>query len=237
MPSTKAVRKGAAKSAVAAVPSLRDEAKAMYRRAVLAAAEQVFAAQGIRGARIQDIAKLARVSVGTVYNHFESKEDIVAALREEHERELRVVAAEDPTVPSGFEPQFRALMDRLIKTVESHRAFFAFAIQEGFLEPPDAHGHTRCAAHEAAPAMLHERMRTLLQQGIDEGAVVQQDLGLLWRFVAGAFESVILDALQESETDLVAQGRVVCDLCLRGMRPPDEPRHATAPQKKPGKAR
>jgi len=208
----------------------------MYRRAVLAAAEQVFAAQGIHGARIQDIAKLARVSVGTVYNYFESKEDIVAALREGHEREMLEIAAEDPTLPRGFEPQFRSLLDRLVSQVQSHRAFFAFAIQEGFLGPPATHSCKECAVG-TAPKRLQERIRTLLEQGMAEGAVEQKDVELLLRFVSGAFGSVILDAIQDTESDLVAQGRVVCELCLRGMRPADTPHAATAPQKKPGTVR
>lgn len=229
MSRAKAVRKG---SPPPAAPSLRDEAKALYRRAVLAAAEQVFAAEGIHGARIQDIAKAARVSVGTVYNHFESKEDIVAALREEHERELFELAVQDPTVPSGFEPQFRSFMERLIQKVEAHRAYFAFAIQEGFLEPPRARG---AGAECGPPDRVRERMLVLLREGMDEGAVERQDAEILFRFVVGAFNSVLLDGLQNRESDLVTQGRVVCELCLRAMRPVDKPQGDAGLPKKPGK--
>lgn len=47
--------------------------------ALLRAAEQVFAERGLAGARVEDIAKLAGVSKGAFYLHFESKE---AALKQ-----------------------------------------------------------------------------------------------------------------------------------------------------------
>lgn len=41
------------------------------------AAVQVFAARGVAGATIQEVAQLAGVTAGTVYNHFASKEELV----------------------------------------------------------------------------------------------------------------------------------------------------------------
>ena len=61
--------------------SVRSEAKALFRNAILDAAEIVFAERGFHEARIQDIAARARIAVGTVYNHFETKEDVLAAQR------------------------------------------------------------------------------------------------------------------------------------------------------------
>src|SRR5271169_3535193 len=69
-------------------PRRRDEARALFHNAILDAAEVVFAERGFHGARIQDIAKRARIAVGTVYNHFEDKDAVLAALLEQRAEEM-----------------------------------------------------------------------------------------------------------------------------------------------------
>ena len=49
------------------------------REAVLSAASRLFADQGV-DAQMPDLAKLAGVGVGTVYRHFPTKDDLIAAL-------------------------------------------------------------------------------------------------------------------------------------------------------------
>jgi AcrR family transcriptional regulator len=63
------------------------------REAVLAAAKKLFADQGL-DAQIPDVAKAAKVGVGTVYRHFPTKEDLIAALAAEHFERLAQKARE-----------------------------------------------------------------------------------------------------------------------------------------------
>ena len=49
------------------------------REAVIAAARELFADQGL-DAQMPDIARAANVGVGTVYRHFSTKDDLIAAL-------------------------------------------------------------------------------------------------------------------------------------------------------------
>jgi AcrR family transcriptional regulator len=53
------------------------------REAVIAAAKKLFADQGLE-AQMPDVAKAAHVGVGTVYRHFRTKDDLVAAIAAEH---------------------------------------------------------------------------------------------------------------------------------------------------------
>lgn len=128
MNGNKAPRKAGGAAAVAPKkpPSLRQKAKALYRQAILDAAERIFATQGIRGARIQDIAKLAGMSVGTVYNHFAQKEEIVVALITEREKELREAFACQPHDPQNFTEAFRIRHERVIQLIRTHKDFFFF---------------------------------------------------------------------------------------------------------------
>jgi AcrR family transcriptional regulator len=58
--------------------ALRADAR-RNRAAVIAAARKLFAEQGLE-AQMPDVAKAARVGVGTVYRHFPTKEGLIAAL-------------------------------------------------------------------------------------------------------------------------------------------------------------
>jgi AcrR family transcriptional regulator len=70
------------------------------REAVIAAAKKLFADEGL-DAQMPDVAKTAKVGVGTVYRHFPTKEDLIAALAAERferlaEKAREGIEAEDP---------------------------------------------------------------------------------------------------------------------------------------------
>jgi AcrR family transcriptional regulator len=70
------------------------------RQAVIAAAKKLFADEGL-DAQMPDVAKAAKVGVGTVYRHFPTKEDLIAALAAERFERLadkarEGIEAEDP---------------------------------------------------------------------------------------------------------------------------------------------
>ena len=78
--------------------SLRERLREETEDALLEAAEQVFAEQGVVGTRIEDISKRAGVAVGTLYNYFEDRDQLFAALmgrrRAELVRSLEAVSQE-----------------------------------------------------------------------------------------------------------------------------------------------
>src|SRR5947208_1167450 len=63
------------------------------RAAVIKAAKKLFADQGL-DAQMPDVAKAAKVGVGTVYRHFPTKDDLIAALAAERFERLAVKARE-----------------------------------------------------------------------------------------------------------------------------------------------
>jgi AcrR family transcriptional regulator len=81
------------------LPMLRADARRNHA-AVIAAAKKLFADQGL-DAQMPDVAKAAKVGVGTVYRHFPTKEDLIAALAGERferlaEKAIEAIEAEDP---------------------------------------------------------------------------------------------------------------------------------------------
>ena len=81
--------------------ALRADAR-RNRQAVIEAAKKLFADQGL-DAQMPDIAKTANVGVGTVYRHFPTKDDLVAALVAERFERLSQKARDGLEVPDAWE--------------------------------------------------------------------------------------------------------------------------------------
>ena len=94
--------------------TLQDKARQarndLYRQHVLEAAEQVFAQRGFDSAKLQDISRLAGVSMGTIYAVFPGKEELFRAILAERGHELLEVARDG--AQSDADP--RAALDGLI---------------------------------------------------------------------------------------------------------------------------
>ena len=58
---------------------LRAKQKADKTRRILESATTLFQQQGFESARIEDIAEMAEVSVGTLYNYYQNKGEILVA--------------------------------------------------------------------------------------------------------------------------------------------------------------
>src|SRR5215831_10922930 len=112
-------------------PRRRDEARGLFRNAILDAAEEVFAVSGFHAARIQDVAKSARIAVGTVYNHFDSKDELLAALMEERATELLHCLEPDGADPADVEGRLARRIERLLAYVAAHRGFYALLLTFG----------------------------------------------------------------------------------------------------------
>lgn len=87
---------------------LREKQKADRERRILEAAVTRFRADGYRSVRIEDLAEMADVSVGTVYNYYQTKGDIlIATVAMEVEEVLTTGAAIVANPPMGVD---RALL-------------------------------------------------------------------------------------------------------------------------------
>lgn len=67
---------------------IRAARREAYRVAILDAARSLFEAQGFRAITMADIARAAGVAKGTLYNYFDSKEEVFAELAQRGRREF-----------------------------------------------------------------------------------------------------------------------------------------------------
>jgi AcrR family transcriptional regulator len=181
---------------------LRKEAKALYRNAILTAAEIVFSERGFHAARIQDIAARARIAVGTVYNHFETKEDVLAALFEEHATEFADALEPQSSDPRGFEASLRVRVRRLLSYIDQHRVFFVFVADIGAF-----------AGKQRAIERLRKAFRSIVDAGISAGALKHASPEILTRFFGMTVKAY---SMSEIDGPLVDHADEVVDLFLRG---------------------
>ena len=94
---------------------LRAQKKADKNRRILEAATTLFRKVGYDSARIEDIAEMAGVSVGTFYNYFKNKGDmLMATVSMEVEEVLAAgdaIIARDPGAPDLLAAHFESSRD------------------------------------------------------------------------------------------------------------------------------
>lgn len=92
-------------------PAKIDTSSTDRRGQILAAAMATFAKCGFHQTSMQDISEEAGISVGLIYRYFESKDAVIAAMAEEHKRDLGDLlerARQAPTLFDSLEILFTA---------------------------------------------------------------------------------------------------------------------------------
>jgi AcrR family transcriptional regulator len=201
-------------------PRRRDEARALFRNAILDAAEAVFAERGFHGARIQDIAERARIAVGTVYNHFADKDEVLSALLEERTEgllaQVRAGAAGARAAPRGFRARLEASVTGMLAYVEQHRAFFAIANEHGLFAGAVAPSARSSARSVERMETFRAVFRAIVEEGIASGDLEPLDADALSRFLGGTMRAFVLSSLAESGRDVREQAAMTIELFLHG---------------------
>lgn len=193
----------------------REEARALFRNAILEAAEQVFAEVGFHTARIQDIAKRARIAVGTVYNHFEQKEDLLSALLEERTEELLAELHPRSSDPVAFPARLERRIQRLLAYVERHRSFFMIVMNYGIVGTQDGSKELVGLGRKRL-TRLRGAFRALVEEGIAQGALEPLDTAYLAAFLGGTLRALTFSALLDEDTSLTDRAPWIVRLFLHG---------------------
>jgi len=129
------------------------------RAAVVKAARAVFARDGT-GAQMDDVARRAKVGIGTVYRHFPTKEALLAALAEDRFEQIAGFATEALDVADPWEA-FAGCLRRCAEMNASDRA-----LSQMLMERPDAMRNAALANQE-----LQVAMATLIARAKAAGAL------------------------------------------------------------------
>lgn len=178
---------------------------------ILQAAEAQFAERGLHGARMEDIAARAGVSVGTVYNHVGDRssllKELLTARREELvERVDEVLAAVEGR---PLEEQLTAFVGAVFEHFESHLALFRIVVQE--------ESSPLQSRKQAVLSLLTERARKLVERGVGQGELRQDAAELCPVLLMGMMRGVFIHALG-IDLDLGAAATKVVSVFVEGTR-------------------
>ena len=178
------------------------------RRLLLDAGRTLIAAKGVAGLRIQDITEEADVALGSFYNYFQSKEELLEAVITESLSDLTsavITNVDDNTDPA----EVVALANlRVIRLAYDEPDFARLIVNIG---------HSEALFGDA----VHPYARIAVERGIENGRFVVGDIEvLLTAVIGGAFALIreILDGRHGARAHHAFARHVLASLGL----PPDE---------------
>ncbi|HEX8437012.1 TetR/AcrR family transcriptional regulator [Archangium sp.] len=184
---------------------MRMRMKEEARAAILDAAEQVLAEQGLHAARMDDIAARVGVSVGTLYNYFEDRQQLLEALRDVRGRELLTLldVELERSQPSAYRARLHGFLRCILEHSRTHFRLFSLLLEDSLRRGPSREGDMD--RHLEMWREVSRRLEHLGQQGVKEGVLRPED--------ASHYPAMLLDLMQ---------GLVLRQLIAKQPAPADE---------------
>ena len=197
------------------IPAARDEGA--KRRQILEGARRVFLSTGFDGASMNEVARVAGVSKGTLYVYFASKEELFAALlRDEKRAQAEQVCRFDddgPDVRATLDAFGVRIMDLLLRPDSMAHLRTVMAVAPKFPEIGRAY-------YEAGPETGRRRLALYLDRQVAAGRLAVPDtLTAAQQFFdlckAGVFLEVLLCVVpRPPEAEIERQVKRAVDLFL-----------------------
>ncbi len=209
-PSKSRARVGVAAARGTKAARLRDDFRSFARAAILSAAEEVLAHEGLHAARIEEIAQRARVAVGTIYNLVGDREALVREIL--LARHAEIVAMLAATLKTHKDRPFRDQVHGFLLSVFTyfgqHWQFFRLVMESERAAPAAGSGKLGQAKRASHDMHLEIRKlyRELVQRGIKQGTLRANGSELYPAMLSGMLREVIFQDL-ESQTLASPEGR------------------------------
>lgn len=186
---------------------LREQKKELNRLAILDAGSHLFARKGVRDTTIEEIARSARVGVGTVYNYFGGKSEILVAILTERTRKtLTAVRQALAGKVLSAEEMIRSL---LLRYLESYFTYDRELVREAFATSilhPETFGRQMCEVEIELRGEMERTIRTLVEQGKLRNDL---DCSTATDLVHGTWINILLLCLVESSTTRTEAARLI----------------------------
>ncbi len=187
--------------------------------AIIRAAEKLFTEKGYHGTRMTEVARLADVSIGSIYVHYESKEGLYGALvARALEIEARYVDAvlDDPDSPDL--EKVISLGEAYLQFFREHPAYFRMLmvpfedIPQEALENPTTKQVSERGARQVA--RLAEAIANCIEQGVMRPSINPEQAAHFWWAAWNGIISLTMRSDQLALTDaemekVVIEGRLM----------------------------
>jgi AcrR family transcriptional regulator len=193
----------------------RDRRVSIRRNQILDSAIQLFCEKGYHRTTTKDIAQAADISEGTIYNYFDSKEDLLIGIM----ARFAVPDLLNETLdgaPVGSKKFFLALVERHLSAIQENYPILRAVLSEILVTPSMAERYYRVII---MPVL--NQLEEHLQRGVKEGQIRTTDVTITARLlVATAFGLFFLEAMGDAEaSELDKFGKVLVDIFFEGVHP------------------
>lgn len=171
---------------------------ALNRQKIMATAETMFAKHGL-GVSVDDIARRAKIGIGTLYRHFPTKDALIAAIARKHIEEFAGRAEQLALDPQPT--KLREIFEHTLADAANRRNFLE-SLGPTWKTNPEIE-HSRARARQAVGTLLTRAQET---------GEIRDDISL-------ADVVVLVSSLFTSDLDAKTRARLLRVL-LDGLRPP-----------------
>ncbi len=203
----------------AATSTLRERIRETTVQTILDAAEEVFADAGLHAAHMGTIAAKAGVSVGTLYNHFEDREALLAGLLVARRADLlgKIDAAIADAAARPLRERLRGILGAFIAHCDAHRKFVHVVLQREMGRYQQTFPLAWAKKHDTMRE-IYERIEDQMKRGVKE-RVLRPELGDLGAtFFFGMMRALVIRELVfEKGGDMVADADRLVDTFFDGM--------------------
>jgi len=183
------------------------------RRRLRTAALELFVEQGVVETTTRDLAKKAGIAEGTIYRHFESKDDLVRDLFRDHYvrfgAELNRIQAE---TDGGIDAKLRAMIEFMCRLYDEEPTLYRFLLLVQHAALPNI----RTAP--TSPAVI---FRGLISRAIEQREIPEQNPALAASMVLGAIIQPALSLIYGSLTGTMSNfAPAIASACSALLRAP-----------------
>ncbi|MEX0676245.1 MAG: helix-turn-helix domain-containing protein [Pirellulales bacterium] len=192
--------------------------RADRRRTILEAALACFARVGFAATTMADIRREARASIGSIYHHYNGKEQLAAALFVEGLRDYQQsLLAEMKRVQSGRGVARRsvaAIVGHYLRWVAAHPDWARYLLEMG-QSPFVAEMRDEV---ERMNRQFFGELKERLQAHVDAGELARLPLSLQLAILVGPARDFARQWLRGAEVDIKQAGRVLAEAAWKSLR-------------------
>jgi AcrR family transcriptional regulator len=160
----------------------RERKKAAIRRGITAAAIELFSLHGIDSVTVDQIAAAADIGKGTVYNYFQTKEDIVVAFMADVERKVQGKLSQFTISDESPDSILTRFIQFQFRLKAPYHAFVRVFLAQMFLHT-EAFQPYMVEMQKAIDPPLETLFRSLQQRGLIRHDVALPDLIMVFKTV------------------------------------------------------
>ena len=196
----------------------RERRKLEVRARIHSAARELFTQNGFEATTVDEIAEMADVAPATFFNHFQSKQALLALLTGEVVEHLHAMTVESLVREGSSVERLRAFITRATEDISANRGIARETLLE--LMRLDA---TPDGPHPYLERLI-EPFVTLIAEGQDAGEIrTDRDAGFLTQMAVGMMNSAITNWLADPDYP-VEKGLVdATEFALETLRPNPNP--------------